>query len=92
MSNAADAVNLDAKFGKFTKHWSPHIVALMNEFHVKAVKVKDEFVWHQRDDIDKLFFVYKGLLTIKYEDRDVTVKASEVHVVPKGVQHKPVAA
>ena len=92
MSNAADAVNLDAKFGKFTKHWSPHIVDLMNDFHVKAVKVKDKFVWHQHDDIDKLFFVYKGLLTIKYEDRDVTVKAGEMHVVPKGVQHKPVAA
>jgi len=92
MPNAADAVNLDAKFGKFTKHWSPHIVAQMNDFHVKAVKVNDEFVWHQHDDKDELFFVHKGVLTNKYEDRNITVRAGEMHVAPKGVQHKPVAA
>ena len=91
MPYASEAINLDDKFGKFVKHWSPHIVAQMNDFHVKAVKVKNEFVWHQHDDTDELFFVHKGILTIKYEGRDVTVKAGEMHVVPKGVQHKPVA-
>lgn len=85
------AISLDDKFAKFSKHWSPHIVAQMNEFHIKAVKVRDEFVWHQHDDTDELFFVHKGVLTIKFEDRDVTVKAGEMHVVPRGVQHKPVA-
>lgn len=91
MPYAADAINLDDKFAKFSAHWSPHIVAQMNDFHVKAVKVKDEFVWHQHDDTDELFFVHKGELTIKYRDRDVTLRAGEMHVVPKGVQHKPVA-
>lgn len=86
-----DTINLDDKFSKFSKHWSPHIVAQMNDFHVKAAKVQGEFVWHQHDDTDELFFVHKGMLTIKYEDRDVTVKAGEMHVVPKGVSHKPVA-
>lgn len=86
-----NAINLDDKFAKFTKHWSPHIVAQMNDLHIKAAKVRDEFVWHQHDDTDELFFVHKGVLTIKYEDRDVIVRAGEMHVVPKGTPHKPVA-
>ncbi|NKB60255.1 MAG: cupin domain-containing protein [Alphaproteobacteria bacterium] len=85
------AINLDDKFGKIAKHWSPHILAQLNDFHVKAVKVQGEFVWHQHDDTDEMFIVYKGALTIKYEDRDVALKAGELHVVPKGVPHKPVA-
>lgn len=84
-------INLDDKFAKFSKHWSPHIVAQMNDLHIKAVKIRDEFVWHQHDDTDELFFVHQGVLTIKYKDRDVIVQAGEMHVVPKGVQHKPVA-
>ena len=91
MSYEPGTINLEDKFGKFSKHWSPHIMAQMNDFHVKAAKVLGEFVWHQHDDTDELFFVHKGTLTIKYEDRDVTVKAGEMHVVQKGVSHKPVA-
>ena len=91
MSHEPDTINLDDKFSKFSKHRSPHIVAQMNDLHVKAAKVQGEFVWYQHDDTDELFFVHKGFLTIKYEDRDVIVKAGEMHVVPKGVSHKPVA-
>ena len=91
MSHEPDTINLDDKVSKFSKHRSPHIVAQMNDLHVKAAKVQGEFVWHQHDDTDELFFVHKGVLTIKYEDRDVIVKAGEMHVVPKGVSHKPVA-
>ena len=86
MPNDSDATNLDARFDN---HRSPHIVAQMNDFHVKAVK--DEFVRHRHDDTDELFFVRKGVLTIEYADRDVTVRAGEMHVVPKGVRHRPVA-
>jgi mannose-6-phosphate isomerase-like protein (cupin superfamily) len=91
MPYATGAINFDDKFAKIVKHWSPHIVAQMNDFHVKAVKVEGEFVWHQHDHTDELFFVHKGVLTIKYKDRDVILTAGEMHIVPRGVQHKPVA-
>jgi hypothetical protein len=68
------AINLDQKFGKFSKHWSPHIVAQLNDLHVKAAKVRGEFVWHRHEDTDELFFVHKGTLTIKYRDRDVVLR------------------
>ena len=85
------AINLDSKFAKFAQHWSPHIIAQVNEFHIKTVKVKGEFIWHKHDETDELFFVHKGRITIKYRDRDVELKAGEMHVVAKGVEHKPVA-
>ena len=85
------AINLDDKFAKFTKHWSPHIIAQLNDLHIKSVKVQGAFTWHKHDDTDELFFVHKGTLTIEYRDREVTLKAGELHVVPRGVEHKPVA-
>jgi mannose-6-phosphate isomerase-like protein (cupin superfamily) len=86
-----EAINLDRKFAKFSKRFSPHIIAQMNDLHVKAAKVRGEFVWHRHEETDELFFVHKGILTIKYRDRDVVLRAGEMHVVPKGVEHKPVA-
>jgi len=62
-----------------------------NDLHVKAAKVQGAFVWHRHEDTDELFFVHKGTLTIQYRDRDVVLRAGEMHVVPKGVEHKPVA-
>jgi len=85
------AINLDSKFAKFAQHWSPHIIAQVNDFHIKTVKVKGEFIWHKHDETDELFFVHKGRITIKYRDRDVELNAGEMHVVAKGVEHKPVA-
>ena len=85
------AINLDEKFSKFSKHWSPHIIAQLNELHIKSVKVQGEFVWHRHEHTDELFFVHKGKLTIKYKDREVTLEAGELHVIPKGAEHKPVA-
>lgn len=87
-----DAVNLNAKFGKFTDHWSPKRIAAFNELVVKAVKVKGEFVWHAHADADELFLVHRGTLTIQFRDREVTLRAGELLVVPKGVEHRPVAA
>ncbi len=86
------AINLDDKFSKFSKHWSPHIIAQVNDLHIKSVKVQGEFVWHRHEDTDELFLVHKGKLTIKYRDRNVTLGAGELHVIPKGVEHKPIAA
>lgn len=91
MSDDPSVINLDDKFGKFTKHWSPHVIARLNDLHIKSVKLKGEFVWHRHEDTDELFYVHKGRLTIKYRDRDVILGAGELHVVPKGVEHKPVA-
>jgi mannose-6-phosphate isomerase-like protein (cupin superfamily) len=85
------AINLDQKFAKFSKVFSPHIIAQMNDLHIKAAKVRGEFVWHRHEDTDELFFIHKGTLTIKYRDRDVVLHAGEMHVVPRGVEHKPLA-
>jgi len=89
-------VNLDAKFAKFADQWSPKIVAQLNGLHVKAVKIRGEFVWHRHAETDELFFVHKGMLTIRLRDaggeRAVRIGAGEMFVVPKGVEHKPEAA
>lgn len=91
MPDHPHAINLADKFAKFSEHWSPKIVARLNDLHIKAVKLEGEFVWHRHDDTDELFMVHKGVLTIKYRDRDVVLGAGEIHVVPRGVEHKPVA-
>jgi len=91
MPYASGAINLEEKFGKFSQHWAPRIIAQLNDLHIKSVKVQGEFVWHAHADTDELFFVHKGELTIHYRDREVRLKAGELHVVPKGVEHKPVA-
>lgn len=87
----ADVVNLPQKFSAFSDHWQPKRVARLNDYDVRLVKVQGEFVWHKHDDTDELFFVHKGTLHIEYRDRRVTLTAGELHVVPRGVEHKPVA-
>jgi mannose-6-phosphate isomerase-like protein (cupin superfamily) len=88
-------VNLDAKFAKFADQWSPKILAQLNDLHVKAVKVRGEFVWHRHAETDELFFVHKGVLTIRLRDgggeRTVRIGPGEMFVVPKGMEHMPVA-
>ena len=86
------AIALDEKFAKFDEHWSPKVIAQVNDFHVKAVKLQGEFVWHAHVETDELFFVHKGELNIQYRDRDNIVRAGELFVVPRGVEHRPVAA
>ena len=90
---APDAVvNLDAKFAAFDDHWSQKIIGQVNDLHLKAVKVHGEFVWHTHDDTDEFFLVRSGHLTIQLRDReDVTLGAGEFFVVPRGVEHRPVA-
>lgn len=84
-------VNIDEKFGKFTDQWSPHVIAQLNDFHVKIAKIKGAFVWHSHPDTDELFIINKGEMIMRLRDRDVPLKAGDMFVVPKGVEHMPVA-
>ena len=88
---STDKVNLSDKLSQFTETWSPRIVAKLNGFEVMVVKAKDEFVWHKHDDTDDFFLVLKGQLDIELRERTVSLSEGELFVVPKGVEHKPVA-
>jgi mannose-6-phosphate isomerase-like protein (cupin superfamily) len=86
-----DKVNLQHKLSLFDDYWSPRIVGELNGQHVKLVKVKGEFTWHHHDDEDELFLVLRGTLLIKLRDRDILLNEGEFFIVPRGVEHKPVA-
>jgi mannose-6-phosphate isomerase-like protein (cupin superfamily) len=87
-----DKVTLTQKFGLFSEYWRPKIVGELNDTYVKLVKVKGEFVWHHHDVEDELFLVVKGRLTIRLRDGDIHLREGEFVIVPKGVEHMPVAA
>ncbi len=82
-----DAINLTEKLVKFSEHWSPRVIAEMNDYQFKLVKMKGEFVWHRHDDTDEVFLVVQGEMEIGFCDRDVLLRAGEMFVVPKGVEH-----
>ena len=86
-----DKVNLSEKLSLFDEHWSPKIVGELNGQHVKLVKLLGEFVWHHHDDEDELFLVVKGRFRMQYRDREEWVGEGEFVVVPRGVEHRPVA-
>jgi len=86
-----EKVNLSEKFGLFEDLWSPKIVGELNESYVKLVKLQGEFVWHRHEEEDELFLVVKGRLTIRLRDRDVRLEEGEFFIVPRGVEHLPVA-
>lgn len=86
-----DKINLSEKLATFSEHWSPRTVAQLNNYDVMVVKVKDEFVWHKHDDTDDFFLVLKGALDIQLRDRTITLGPGELFIVPKGVEHRPVA-
>lgn len=86
-----DAVNLVAKLATFDEHWSPRTVAAFNGHDVMVVKVEGEFTWHSHPDTDDFFLVLKGEIDIQLRDRSVTLGPGELFVVPKGVEHRPVA-
>src|SRR6476620_10126838 len=88
----APVVDLRDKLSLFSEHWSPKVVATMNDYEVKVVKVKGEFVWHSHADTDELFLVVHGALTVQLPDGDVILRAGQLFVVPRGVEHCPVAA
>lgn len=84
-------INFNQKFANFSEHWSPRVIAEMNNYQFKLVKVQGEFVWHDHPDTDEAFIVLDGRLDIEFRDGKVTLEAGEMFVVPKGVEHKPVA-
>ena len=83
--------NISQKFSLFDEHWSPKIIGELNDSYVKIAKIKGEFVWHDHKDEDELFLIHKGRLVIKFRDGDVTLEEGEMLIIPKGVEHKPVA-
>lgn len=87
----SNTVNLAEKFSSISDYWHPRIVAELNENYIKLVKVKGEFVWHKHDTEDELFLVVKGRLLIRLRDRDLWLNDGELAVIPKGVEHCPVA-
>ena len=84
-----EAINLNHKLDLFEEHWQPKIVAEINDYDVRVVKIKGEFIWHKHDDTDDFFLVLKGHLTIQLRDRNVELDEGELFVVPRGVEHCP---
>lgn len=84
-------INLQEKFSQFNEHWSPKIIGELNDQQVKIAKVKGEFVWHDHANEDELFMIIKGQLKIVLEKKEVTLDKGEIFIVPRGVQHKPIA-
>jgi mannose-6-phosphate isomerase-like protein (cupin superfamily) len=84
-------INLAEKFGMFSEPWHPKIAGELNDSYVKLAKLKGEFVWHHHDNEDELFLVVRGTLVIKLRDRALTVREGEFVIIPKGVEHLPVA-
>jgi mannose-6-phosphate isomerase-like protein (cupin superfamily) len=82
-----DAINLAEKLARISEHWSPRVIAEMNDYQFKLVKLQGEFVWHDHKDTDEVFLVVNGEMEIGFRDRTVTLKAGELFVVPKGVEH-----
>ena len=86
-----DVVNLSEKFNQFADLWHPHIVGELNGNYIKLVRLKGEFVWHKHEKEDELFLVITGSLVIKLRDRELNIQEGEFVIIPKGVEHLPVA-
>jgi mannose-6-phosphate isomerase-like protein (cupin superfamily) len=86
-----EPINLREKLAKFSEQWSPRIVAQMNDYHFKVVRIEGEFVWHDHPETDEVFIVLKGQLEIRFREGSVSLNEGELFVVSKGVEHKPVA-
>lgn len=86
-----EIVNLEQKFELFSERWSPKIVGELNGQQVKLVKLKGEFIWHQHENEDELFFVVKGILKMEFRTKTEFIHENEFIIVPKGIEHRPVA-
>ena len=84
-------INLKSKFDKFHEQWSPKIIAEMNDYHFKLVKIKNEFIWHEHEDTDEVFIVIEGKIGIEFENETIEINEGEMIVIPKGKQHRPFA-
>ncbi|HEX4536157.1 MAG TPA: cupin domain-containing protein [Candidatus Acidoferrum sp.] len=86
-----ETVNLQQKFAKFSEHYKPHVIGEVNDCYVKVVKLKGEFIWHHHDHEDELFLVVKGTLRMQFRDHESIIREGEFVIVPRKVEHKPVA-
>lgn len=86
-----DKVNIAEKLAQFDEQWSPKVIGQVNDCHVKLAKLEGEFIWHHHEEEDELFLVVSGSLVIKFRDHDVRLEEGEFLIVPRGVEHKPVA-
>ena len=84
-------INFKNKYSKFSDYWSPKVIAEMNDYQFKVVKIKGEFIWHKHDSTDETFIVIDGSMVIKFRNREVQLNKGEMCVVPKGVEHRPYA-
>ncbi len=89
--NEMDKVNVKEKLKKFEQLWNPKIIGEMNELYIKVAKLKGEFVWHHHDNEDEMFYVVKGKLVIKMRNKDIKLEEGEFYIIPKGIEHLPVA-
>lgn len=86
-----EKITIDEKFSRFAEHWRPKVIAELNGQEVKLVKFRGPFVWHHHDAADELFLVWRGSFRMEFRDRTVTIGEGECIVVPRGVEHRPVA-
>ena len=86
-----EKINVRDKFGLFSDHWTPKVIAELNDYQFKLVKIEGEFVWHDHPETDEVFIVVEGSMKIEFEDHNIELDEGEMIVVPKGVRHKPVA-
>ncbi len=91
MSKDVEVIDIGQKFSLFSEYWHPRIAGELNDSYVKLVKFKGEFVWHLHENEDELFWVVKGTLVIKLRSGDVTVRPGQFVIIPKGMEHMPVA-
>ena len=86
-----DKINLLSKLKLFSEHWSPKVIAEMNDYQFKLVKIQGDFIWHNHEDTDETFIVIEGEMKIEFENEIVELSEGDMFVVPKGVEHKPLA-
>ena len=84
-------INFTSKFSKFTDQWSPKVIAQMNDYQFKLVKIENDFTWHKHDDTDEVFIVLDGQIFIEFENETIEINEGEMLVVPAGIKHKPFA-
>ncbi len=86
-----EKINLEEKFALFGAYWQPKIIGEVNDSYIKIAKLRGEFTWHLHECEDEMFYVFKGVLTVKFKDKDVCLREGEGIIIPKGVEHMPVA-
>tara|TARA_Y100001980_G_C14551442_1_gene334794 strand:- start:2670 stop:3047 length:378 start_codon:yes stop_codon:yes gene_type:complete len=91
INNKSKKINIKQKFSKFSKYWSPKVLAEMNDYQFKIARIKGEFIWHNHNETDEVFIVIEGTMKILLKGETIQLSKGDLYVVPKGIDHKPVA-